>query len=298
MALNYDRGAMSILRHGWLISLFVVAFIVGGCGGSEEATQEQKPEEGQKLGEQPQQQAQEQPKEEKPYDQALTSFIGADKKAEEKPAEKPAVQPTPLGQYEKQIEDLRTENTSLKQKMVKLEQDNRTLTARLTDTETKLAVEKDRADRAEEAAKGVVAAAPTGPTRGEMKPDEASTQPMSLSSYEDALKAFNSKKYDDAMKGFQGMLDGGVSDDLADNCKYWLGESNYAKRRYKDAMASFESVFKYKNSEKKADAQFMIAQCYERLGNKVKAKEAYEKVVKDYPMSRNVKKSKERWAKL
>ena len=294
MALNHDRGAMSMLRYGWLISLFVVAFIVGGCGGSEEATQAQTPDEGQKLGDQPQ----EKPKEEaKPYDQALTSFIGEEKKAEEKPAAQPAVQPTQLSQYEKQLDDLRTENTSLKQKMVKLEQDNRTLTARLTDTETKLAAEKDRADRAEEAAKGVVAAAPSAPTRGEMKPEDSS-QPMSLSSYEDALKAFNSKKYDDAMKAFQGMLDGGVSDDLADNCKYWIGESNYAKRKYKDAMASFESVFKYKNSEKKADAQFMIAQCYERLGNKVKAKEAYEKVVKDYPMSRNVKKSKERWAKL
>ena len=42
----------------------------------------------------------------------------------------------------------------------------------------------------------------------------------------------------------------------------------------------------------------MIAQTYERLGDKIKAKAAYEKVVKDYPMSKNVKRAKARWANL
>jgi TolA-binding protein len=57
-------------------------------------------------------------------------------------------------------------------------------------------------------------------------------------------------------------------------------------------------VFQYKTSEKKGDAQFMLAQCFERTGDKAKAKEAYEKVVKDYPTSDTVKKAKERWGKL
>jgi TolA-binding protein len=42
----------------------------------------------------------------------------------------------------------------------------------------------------------------------------------------------------------------------------------------------------------------MIAQCYEITGDKAKAKEAYEKVVKDYPTNNNVKKAKERWGRL
>ena len=57
-------------------------------------------------------------------------------------------------------------------------------------------------------------------------------------------------------------------------------------------------MLKYKVSEKKADAQFMIAQCLERTGRKAEAKAAYEKVVKEYPMSDLVKKAKARWAKL
>ena len=63
-------------------------------------------------------------------------------------------------------------------------------------------------------------------------------------------------------------------------------------------MKHFEMVFQYKGSEKKADAQYMLARCFEATGDKVKAKEAYEKVTKDYPTSDKVKKAKERWGKL
>ena len=42
----------------------------------------------------------------------------------------------------------------------------------------------------------------------------------------------------------------------------------------------------------------MIARSYENLGSKAKAKAAYEKVVKNYPMSKNVKAAKAHWAKL
>ena len=64
-------------------------------------------------------------------------------------------EPSQLAQYEKQISDLRTENTSVKQRNVKLEEDNRLLTARLNDTETKLAAEKNREDKAESNAKTI-----------------------------------------------------------------------------------------------------------------------------------------------
>ena len=72
----------------------------------------------------------------------------------------------------------------------------------------------------------------------------------------------------------------------------------FDQKKYKEALPLFQETLKLKNSEKKADAQFMIAQTYERLGDKVKAKAAYEKVVKDYPMSKNVKRAKARWANL
>ncbi len=280
------------LKHSWFICAVFVLFLLIGCGGGEEATMEEPQlQEAQPLGAAPE----EKPKEEKPMDQALTSFVGTEEKPVEAP--KPAVSPSQLAQYEKQIEDLRTENTGLKQKIVKLEQENRGANARMNEVEAKYASERLRADKAEELARNAAMAAPKI-EQPKPEPVEVKPVPVSMSTYEDALKSFNSRKYDDATKGFKAIVDAGGKDDLTIRAKYWLGESYFAKKKYKEAMPLFQDALKNKNSEKKADAQFMIAQTYERLGNKAKAKEAYEKVVKNYPMSNNVKRSKERWAKL
>jgi tol-pal system protein YbgF len=120
---------------------------------------------------------------------------------------------------------------------------------------------------------------------------------VSTSTYDDALKAFNSRKYTVAAKGFEA-IGRGTNSDLAKRATYWLGETYFAQKKYNEALPLFQETLKFKNSEKKADAQFMIARTYENLGSKAKAKAAYEKVVKNYPMSKNVKAAKARWAKL
>ncbi|MBI4428088.1 MAG: tetratricopeptide repeat protein [Ignavibacteriales bacterium] len=299
MSLAIQRGS-KWMGHITLVALVAAGMSLMGCGGSEEATQMEGESEDQQLSGEQKLDTGEEKKDENPYGQALTSFLGEEKKAE--PAAQqapPSVQPTASATYEKQIEDLRTENTTLKQRIVKLEQDNRTLNARLSDTEAQLTSEKERADRAEMAAKSMpVMTQPTMPGGGTKSSEVKSMPPMEVSNYEDALKAFNARQYDTALKGFQTILDGGVLENWADNCKYWIGESHYARKRYSEAAKSFEEVLGYKNSEKKADAQFMMAQAYERMGKKAEAKAAYEVVVKDYPTSRNVKKAKARWAKL
>jgi len=285
MSLKNVGGLNSGLGRTLFVCLTLLAFLLIGCGGSEEATMETPNPEGtaKPLGTVDQ----EKPKEVKPMDEALTNFIGADtEKVAEAP--KPAgITPAQLSQYEKQIEDLRTENTGLKQKGIKLEQENRELNARLSDAEAKATSEKLRADKAVELSKTVVA-----------PKVEEKTAPVSPSTYTDALKAFNARKYDAAAQGFKAVIDGGSNADLTSHAKYWLGETFFAQKKYKDALPLFQEAVKQKNSDKKADAQFMIAQTYDRLGSKAKAKAAYEKVVKDYPMSKNVKRAKARWAKL
>ena len=292
MSLKNVGSLNSGLRHMLFVFLTLVAFLLVGCGGSEQvATETPNPQEPAKqLGTA----EQEKPKEVKPMEQALTNFIGVDtgKVAEApKPAE---VAPAQLAQYEKQIEDLRTENTGLKQKNVKLEQENRGINARISEVEAKYTAEKLRADKAEESAKNAVQA----PKVTEEKPMVENSASGSPAAYDAALKAFNARKYDVAAKGFKGVVESGSNADVTSRAKYWLGESYFAQKKYKEALPLFQETLKHKNSEKKADAQFMIAQTYERLGDKVKAKAAYEKVVKDYPMSKNVKRAKARWANL
>jgi TolA-binding protein len=301
MSLKNVGGHISGFRHTWFVFLSLIAFLLIGCGGSEEATMEAtKPGETAKpLGTV----AQEKPKETKPMDQALTSFVGADN---EKVAEvkKPAVvAPSKLSQYEKQIEDLKAENTGLKQKNVKLEQENRITNARINEIEARYAAEKIRADKAEELGKNAVPESKTeskAVSKAVSKAEEenAALPSESSSSYDDALSSFNSREYDAAAQGFQAIIDGGSDDEETSRATYWLGETRFAQKKYNQALPLFQKALKMKVSEKKADAQYMIAQTYECLGNKVKAKEAYEKAVKNFPMSKNVKRAKARWAKL
>ena len=290
MSLKNVGGLKFGLVYSMIVFFTLVAFLLVGCGGSEEVTTETtNPQETAKpLGTTEQQK----PKEVKPMDQALTNFIGVDTEKVVEAPKPAAVAPAQLAQYEKQIEDLRTENTGLKQKTVKLEQENRGINARISEVEAKYAAEKIRADKAEELAKNTVQ------TPAEEKPVVEKTAAGSSSAYDVALKAFNARKYDVAAKGFKAIIDDGSNADLTHRAKYWLGESYFAQKKYKEALPLFQETIKHKNSEKKADAQFMIAQTYERLGDKIKAKAAYEKVVKDYPMSKNVKRAKARWANL
>jgi tol-pal system protein YbgF len=279
----------SSFKYSWFIVVVLSVFLLAGCGESEEATMEESQGQAAKPAAKAEQ---EKPKAENPSDQALTSFIGADTEpAEAPPPAQPVVSPTQLAQYEKQIEDLRTENTSLKQNIVKLEQENRTINARMTEMDAKYAAEKLRADES------IKVAVPL-PKVAESKPVPVVEEPATQPTYDNALKAFRAKKYDTAVKSFKAIIDGGGDEELSGKAKYWLGETYFAKKSYKEALPLFQDVLKIKNSEKKADAQFMIARAYENLGSKAKAKAAYEKVVKNYPMSKNVKVAKERWAKL
>jgi tol-pal system protein YbgF len=295
---------MAAIRYMLLLVALFAAIFIMGCGGSEETMhegEEATEQEGtERLGEEP-------PKKEDPNQAALSSFIGAEPKKEQpvKKEEPPAPPPSATMEMQRQIDDLRAENTSLKQKIVKLEQDNRSLTARLADTEAKLLAEKERADKALESARTVATRGgqvteASAPAPAPASPSTAITKPTAASavSYNEALKMFKAKNYDGVINSLQSLIDGGISDDLKDNCYYWKGESYFAKRNYAEAIKNFEKVLQFKKSEKQADAQFMIAQSYDRMGNKAKAKEAYEKVVKDYPTSGKVQRAKERWAKL
>ncbi len=297
MVLNSSEGVWKAGAR-FTLALFVIgALALAGCGSSEEAMMEDEGFEETPLADS--QAAQEPAKKDESADQqALTSFIGASPKKEEpkpqpkpEPAAKPATPPSGTP-----VEELRTENTSLKQKIVKLEQDVRTLGARLTDTEAKYLAEKERADKAEDAAKVAAQSAMISARGSRVTPAPASEEAMGA--YEDALKTFNNKQYDAAITKFQGIINSGVAREWEDNCNYWLGESNFGKKNYQEASKYFEKVFEYPKSEKHADAQFMLAQCYDRMGQKAKAKAAYERVVKEFPTSNNVQRAKDRWARL
>jgi tol-pal system protein YbgF len=289
MSLKNLSGTDYSLKNSLFVLFILVSFLLAACGEIEETTTQEK---SQQTITPAVTSAPEVVKEEKPMEQVLRNFIGSemDQLAESSPQPTAATSQIPLSEYEKQLDELRTENTGLKQKVVKFEQENRGLNARISEIETKYAAEKLRADKADEFTK-------TPPQLPKIEEPVEATAP-SGTSYDDALKSYKQKKYADAAKKFKSVIETSTDEKVKTRAKYWLGESYFAQKKYKNALPLFQETLKAKGSEKKADAQYMLAQTYDRLGSKAKAKAAYEKVVKNYPMSKNVKKAKARWAKL
>ena len=183
-------------------------------------------------------------------------------------------QPSATEMMHKELNDVRAENSALKQQVATLEQENRTATARIADLETQVTELKEQL---------IVLQTPPKPVITNVQ-----------ESYQQALQQFRSRNYEDAATTFQAVLDAGASERLEDNCHYWLGECAYGAKKYTEAIEHFQKVFDFRISEKKDDAQMMIANCYLSMGDRAAAKAEYEKLITKFPASPYVKRAKER----
>jgi len=86
-------------------------------------------------------------------------------------------------------------------------------------------------------------------------------------------------------------------DPLSANAQYWLGETWYAEKKYKDALAEFQKVPKeYKGSEKVPDAQLKIGMCFQNLGDCKTAMLFFETVTEEHKSSGAAKMAREKLA--
>jgi tol-pal system protein YbgF len=184
----------------------------------------------------------------------------------------PAVSSTAHLEY--RVDSLQNENRRMKEQVNAMAAENRSLTAKNAELETKLS-EAATTPAAEgvEPATGMASADPTA-------------------EYSAALSAYRKRDFTTAIQGFESLLNASVAEDLADNCHYWLGESYYGLKKYSEAIKEFNKVFGYKKSEKKADAQLMIGNSYSAMGEKDAARKAYDKVVSSYPSHSDIAKQK------
>jgi tol-pal system protein YbgF len=173
------------------------------------------------------------------------------------------------------MDSLMNENRRLEQQVEALAAENRNLTARAAELETRL---------------NEALAAP----KVETPPPMAA----STGGYEGALSAFRSRDYAGAIQSFEALLNGGVGEDLADNCHYWIGEAFYGQRKYAEAISHFKMVHDYGRSEKKDDAQLMIGNASVAMGDRAGARDAFNSLISNYPTSPLVAKAREKLARL
>jgi len=176
-------------------------------------------------------------------------------------------------------DSLMNENRILRQQVDAMAAENRNLTARSAELEVKL-------NEAISQMELIDAPPPAG------TPDNVAT------SYKAALQTYRNKQYDSAIRQFESLLSQGITEELVPNCHYWIGESMYGLRRYREAITKFEQVTAYVTSGKKSYAQFMIGNSHMALGDKAAAREAFNTFVSTYPTSPLIAKAQQRLSNL
>jgi tol-pal system protein YbgF len=112
----------------------------------------------------------------------------------------------------------------------------------------------------------------------------ASTTPRAL--YDAAYQDLTRGNYGLALMGFQEVLAKFPTSELADNAQYWIGESYYAQKDYKQALVEFETaVQSFPQGDKVPAALLKAGFCQQQLGQKDAARKTFEDLVARFPNS-------------
>jgi tol-pal system protein YbgF len=112
----------------------------------------------------------------------------------------------------------------------------------------------------------------------------AATTPRGL--YDAAYQDLTRGNHGLAIMGFQEVIAKFPDSELADNAQYWIGESYYAQKNYKQALQEFKKTLDtYPKGDKVAAALLKSGLCLLQLGDKQGARSTYQKLVERFPQS-------------
>jgi tol-pal system protein YbgF len=132
---------------------------------------------------------------------------------------------------------------------------------------------------------------PTDPTFAPSSAAELVTTPE-YDVYQTALRTFNNRQYDQAIKMFGDLVSQYPDGKYADNAYYWKGECYYALADFASAIVAFKKVGDFKNSAKADDAQLKIGLSFLKMGQQGPAVEELKKLIDRYPGSEYVPRAK------
>ena len=111
--------------------------------------------------------------------------------------------------------------------------------------------------------------------------------------YQDAVDLIlKERNYAGAITAFNQFRESYPNSSFTPNAFYWLGQLYFAQQNNAEAIHSFESVVKYKSSNKRADALVKLGELEFRNKNKEKATAYYKQVIQEYPDSASAKTAK------
>lgn len=118
------------------------------------------------------------------------------------------------------------------------------------------------------------------------------------SMYEQALTHIYAQNYSQALPVLRQLLAQYASHSLAGNCQYWVGECFFNMGRYDEAVDALYKVLEFSSSPKKDDALFMLGRTYLKTGAGESAREAFERLLREYPASEHATAAQDYLSKL
>jgi len=142
-------------------------------------------------------------------------------------------------------------------------------------------------------------AAPMETTASGSVPAVAASTTQEQQDYDAAFGLLKQGFYDRAAKGLRDFIAKYPQSNLRDNAQYWLGESFYVVRNYRQATEEFSKVVKdHPKSPKVPDALLKTGYSYYELGEWAKARTSLSQVTTHHPGTTAAKSAEQRLAKM
>ena len=123
--------------------------------------------------------------------------------------------------------------------------------------------------------------------------------PAEQRDFDAALEMFRAGEFAQARKAFASFVNTYPSSGYMPSVSFWLGNTQYAGRDYKEAIANFRSMLKAAPQHARAaDAALSIANCQLELKDTKGAIATLQNLVKDYPGTEAATTAKERLQRL
>lgn len=176
-------------------------------------------------------------------------------------------------------------------------------------TQTQRDIEDLKRAQAAAAAAATAAAASTAPaaagpsvgyssTEMTVPADTAPTADSALT-YQDAYRDYQRGNYDLAISGFEDFLKQSPNSQLADNAAYWIAESLFSQKKYREAIKQFDSVVtKYPKSDKVAGSLLKKGYAYIAVGERAQGVVQLQYVIHEHPASQEAALAKQRLKQL
>jgi tol-pal system protein YbgF len=120
-----------------------------------------------------------------------------------------------------------------------------------------------------------------------------------METYQAALRDYQRGNYDLAIEGFREFVTASPRADLADNAAYWIGESLFSQKKYRDAIEQFDSVVNnYPKSDKVPGALLKKGYAYINVGERAQGVVQLQYVLHEHPKSQEASLARQKLRQL